>query len=76
MDLLEQLEEKIIMTLETVELLKMENEDLKLELETLKKQTVGLHSQQSQWEAKVHSMLGQFEADVAIELLQQAEEKL
>lgn len=76
MDLLDQLEEKIILTLDTVELLKMENDELKQELESLKKQTVGLHSQQSEWETKVSSMLGQFESDVAKELLQQAEEDL
>lgn len=74
MDLLEQLEEKIILTLDTIELLKMENEELRQEVESLKKQSMGLHSKQSEWEAKVNSMLGQFEADVAEELQQQAKE--
>lgn len=74
MDLLEKLEEKIILTLETVELLKMENEDLKLEIAELKKKNVGMDSKQSEWETKVASLLGQFEEDVAEELQQQQRE--
>ncbi|NRB38785.1 MAG: cell division protein ZapB [Pseudomonadales bacterium] len=75
MELLDLLEEKIILTLETVELLQMENDELKQEVAALKKQNTGLGSQQSEWETKVSSMLSQFDAEVAEELeLQAAQE--
>jgi cell division protein ZapB len=67
MELLDQLEEKIILALETIELLRMENEELKDEVSELKNQNVELDSQQSAWEVKVASILGQFEEEAVEE---------
>ena len=70
MDLLDKLESKITLALETVELLNMENDDLKLEIEQLKEKVESLDSQKQDWENKVNRMLGQFENEVT-ELQQQ-----
>lgn len=74
MDLLEQLEEKIILALESMELLRMENEELKDEVAELKKQNVELDGQQAAWEVKVASMLGQFEEEA--EAIEEDEEEV
>lgn len=70
MDLLDKLESKITLALETVELLNMENDELKLEIEQLKEKVENLDSQKQDWENKVNRMLGQFENEVT-ELQQQ-----
>lgn len=70
MDLLDKLESKITLALETVELLNMENDDLKLEVEQLKSKVESLDAQKQDWENKVNNMLGQFETEVT-ELQQQ-----
>ncbi len=65
MDLLDKLEEKIILALETIELLNMENEELKEEVAKLKTQNTDLGEQKTTWESKVNSMLSQFGSEVA-----------
>ena len=65
MELLNKLEQKIIMALETIELLNMENEELKEEVAKLKNQNVDLSEQKSNWETKVNTMLSQFGSEVA-----------
>lgn len=64
MDLLNKLEEKINLTLETVELLNMENEELKEEIAKLKDRNHELAEQKSKWESKVNGMLNQFGTEV------------
>ena len=61
MDLLNKLEEKIILALETIELLNMENDELKLEVEKLQAEKAQLSQQQLQIESKVTTLLTQFE---------------
>ena len=70
MDLLDKLESKITLALETVELLNMENDELKEEIAQLKAKVESLDSQKQDWENKVNRMLGQFENEVT-ELQQQ-----
>ena len=70
MDLLDKLEAKIILALETIELLNMETDELKQEIAGLKLQNVSLAEQKASWESKVNGMLSQFETQVA-ELQQQ-----
>mgnify|MGYP000128150872 CR=1 FL=1 len=70
MDLLDKLEAKIILALETIELLNMENDELKQEVAGLKTQNASLTGQKVNWESKVNGMLSQFETQVA-ELQQQ-----
>ena len=65
MELLDKLEEKIVLALETIELLNMENEELKEEVAKLKTQNVDLSEQKTNWESKVNSMLNQFGNEVA-----------
>ena len=62
MDLLNKLEEKVILALETIELLNMENDELKEEIAELKKDNVDLSDQKNSWETKVTSLLSQFES--------------
>ncbi len=65
MELLDKLEEKILLALETIELLNMENEELKEEVSKLKSQNADLGEQKTNWESKVNSMLSQFGNEVA-----------
>ncbi len=65
MDLLDKLEAKIILALETIELLNMENDELKQEIAGLKLQNTSLSDQKTSWESKVNGMLSQFETQVA-----------
>ena len=65
MELLDKLEEKILLALETIELLNMENEELKEEVSKLKNQNADLGEQKTNWESKVNSMLSQFGSEVA-----------
>ncbi len=62
MDLLNKLEEKVILALETIELLNMENDELKEEIAELKKDNVDLSDQKNSWETKVTSLLSQFDS--------------
>ncbi len=73
MDLLDKLEAKIILALETIELLNMENDELKQEVEGLKVKNSSLADQKVNWESKVNGMLSQFETQVA-ELQKQTEQ--
>ena len=70
MDLLDKLESKINLALETIELLNMENDELKEEVDQLKSKVESLDTQKQDWENKVNRMLGQFETEVT-ELQQQ-----
>jgi len=65
MDLLDKLEAKIILALETIELLNMENDELKQEIAGLNLQNASLSEQKASWESKVNGMLSQFETQVA-----------
>lgn len=65
MDLLTKLDEKIVLALETIELLNMENEELKEEVTALKAQNNELSEQKSSWETRVNDMLDQFGSEVA-----------
>ena len=65
MELLDKLEEKIVLALETIELLNMENEELKEEVASLKNQNSDLSEQKTNWESKVNRMLSQFGSEVA-----------
>ncbi len=73
MDLLDKLEAKITLALETIELLNMENDELKQEVEGLKVKNSSLTDQKVNWESKVNGMLSQFETQVA-ELQKQTEQ--
>jgi FtsZ-binding cell division protein ZapB len=65
MDLLDKLEAKIILALETIELLNMENDELKQEVTGLELKNASLSDQKVNWESKVNGMLSQFETEVA-----------
>jgi len=65
MELLDKLEQKIILALETIELLNMENDELKEEVAKLQGQNSELSNQKSNWETKVNTMLSQFGSEVA-----------
>ena len=73
MDLLDKLEAKITLALETIELLNMENDELKQEVEGLTAKNASLTDQKVNWESKVNGMLSQFETQVA-ELQKQTEQ--
>jgi FtsZ-binding cell division protein ZapB len=73
MDLLDKLEAKIILALETIELLNMENDELKQEVAGLELKNASLSDQKVNWESKVNGMLSQFETEVA-ELQKQTEQ--
>ncbi len=73
MDLLDKLEAKITLALETIELLNMENDELKQEVEGLTVKNASLTDQKVNWESKVNGMLSQFETQVA-ELQKQTEQ--
>ncbi len=60
MDLLNQLEENINTTLEGYELLQLEVEELKEELQRLEADNANLLDTQTHWEAKVKSILSVF----------------
>jgi FtsZ-binding cell division protein ZapB len=67
MELLDQLEKKIILALETIELLNMENEELKQEVESLQQEKLLASGQKKAFEEKITDLLKQFEyeADVS-----------
>ncbi|MEY8204213.1 MAG: cell division protein ZapB [Bermanella sp.] len=65
MELLDKLEAKITLALETVELLNMENDELKQEIAGLNLQNASLNEQKNSWENKLNGMLSQFETQVA-----------
>lgn len=69
MELLDQLEKKITLALETIELLSMENEELKQELETLKQEKLSAVEQQKEIENKINLMLGHFDNESVNELM-------
>jgi FtsZ-binding cell division protein ZapB len=73
MDLLDKLEAKITLALETIELLNMENDELKQEVAGLELKNASLSDQKVNWESKVNGMLSQFETEVA-ELQKQTEQ--
>ena len=64
MELLDKLESKITLALETVELLNMENDELKEEVTALKQQLQTLAEEKANWENKVNKMLSHFETEV------------
>ncbi len=65
MELLDKLEQKITLALETIELLNMENDELKEEVAKLKEEKASLNDQKVNWETKVNKLLGQFESENA-----------
>ncbi|MFT5593048.1 MAG: cell division protein ZapB [Oceanicoccus sp.] len=65
MELLDQLEKKIILALETIELLNMENEELKQENATLQQEKSVASEQRKAFEEKITGLLKQFEIEAA-----------
>lgn len=63
MELLDQLEKKIILALETIELLNMENEELKQEVATLQQEKAVAGEQKKAFEEKITGLLKQFESE-------------
>lgn len=63
MELLDQLEKKIILALETIELLNMENEELKQEVATLQQEKTVAGEQKKAFEEKITGLLKQFESE-------------
>ena len=63
MELLDQLEKKIILALETIELLNMENEELKQEVATLQQEKAVAGEQKKVFEEKITGLLKQFESE-------------
>ncbi|MGR6871071.1 cell division protein ZapB [Pseudomonas sp. HK3] len=63
MELLDQLEKKIILALETIELLNMENEELKQEVSVLKQEKSVASEQRKVFEEKITGLLTQFESE-------------
>ncbi|CAA0082000.1 Cell division protein ZapB [BD1-7 clade bacterium] len=61
MDIFDQLEEKIIQAIETIELLNMETAELKQEISTLKQENTQLAYEKSQNDARLTSLLEHFE---------------
>ncbi|CAA0078510.1 Cell division protein ZapB [BD1-7 clade bacterium] len=61
MDIFDQLEEKIIQAIETIELLNMETAELKQEISTLKQENTQLSYEKSQNDARLKSLLEHFE---------------
>ena len=61
MDLLDQLEKKITLALETIELLNMENEELKQEVTALQQEKTQASEQKKAFEEKITGLLKQFE---------------
>ncbi|MFY0640444.1 MAG: cell division protein ZapB [Bermanella sp.] len=63
MELLDQLEKKIILALETIELLNMENEELKQEVAALQQEKSIASEQKKAFEEKITGLLKQFESE-------------
>ena len=63
MELLDQLEKKIILALETIELLNMENEELKQEVAALQQEKSVAGEQKKAFEEKISGLLKQFESE-------------
>ncbi|WP_283788148.1 cell division protein ZapB [Bermanella sp. WJH001] len=63
MELLDQLEKKIILALETIELLNMENEELKQEVAALQQEKTISGEQKKAFEEKITGLLKQFESE-------------
>ena len=63
MELLDQLEKKIILALETIELLNMENEELKQEVTALQQEKTIAGEQKKAFEEKITGLLKQFESE-------------
>ncbi|MAA71379.1 MAG: cell division protein ZapB [Bermanella sp.] len=63
MDLLDQLEQKITLALETIELLNMENEELKQEVTSLQQEKALASDQKKAFEEKITGLLKQFEEE-------------
>lgn len=68
MELLDQLEKKIILALETIELLNMENEELKQEVAVLQQEKSVANEQRKAFEEKITGLLKQFEIEAATQL--------
>ena len=68
MELLDQLEKKIILALETIELLNMENEELKQEVAALQQEKSVASEQKKAFEEKITGLLKQFEIEAATQL--------
>ncbi len=62
MDIFDQLEEKITLALETVELLNMETSELKEEVKKLQLENTQLAVEKSENQARLSSLLERFEA--------------
>lgn len=64
LDLLSQLEDKVHTALETIELLKLELEDLRKLNQELQQDNDGLSSQITQWNEKVNGLLNRINLEV------------
>lgn len=64
MELLDQLEQKITLALETIELLNMENEELKQEVAQLKSEKEQALDQQQVVEQRINRLLKQFSEEL------------
>ncbi len=64
MELLDQLEQKITLALETIELLNMENEELKQEVAQLKSEKEQALDQQQVVEQRINRLLKQFNEEL------------
>lgn len=69
MDLLDQLEKKITLAIETIELLNMENEELKQELASLKQDKLNTDQQKQLIEEKITKLLTQFQHESIDQLM-------
>ncbi|GAA6135641.1 hypothetical protein NBRC116188_24310 [Oceaniserpentilla sp. 4NH20-0058] len=69
MELLDQLEAKITLALETIELLNMENEELKQELDALKLEKTQTAQQHMAIEEKITKLISQFNHEAVDALL-------
>ena len=63
--LLEKLEEKIDNVIETIEMLRMEIEDLELKNKTLIEENTGLKGRQSQWEQGLSKLLNKLDNNLS-----------
>ncbi|NVK36377.1 MAG: cell division protein ZapB [Gammaproteobacteria bacterium] len=66
MELLDQLEQKITLALETIELLTMENEELKQEVAQLKSEKEQAQDQQQVVEQRINRLLKQFNEELNV----------
>jgi len=63
--LLEKLEEKIDNVIETIEMLRIEIEDLELKNKTLIEENTGLKGRQSQWEQGLNKLLNKLDNNLS-----------